>query len=53
MHIRMSQVAATALLALGAVLFGQYTAAPAGPAQILGAHSARTAMDTQDDLGWQ
>ncbi|MFH8218446.1 hypothetical protein ACH4C2_04550 [Streptomyces sp. NPDC018057] len=53
MHIRMSQVAATALLALGAVLFGQYTAVAAGPAQTLGAHSARTVVDMQDDLGWQ
>ncbi|MEU2877537.1 hypothetical protein GTY75_05995 [Streptomyces sp. SID8381] len=52
MRIRMSQVAATALLALGAVLLGHHAAAPA-PAHVLGAPTAPVAGDSQDDLGWQ
>ncbi|MFQ6148788.1 hypothetical protein ACLMNJ_38070 [Streptomyces seoulensis] len=53
MRIRMSQVAATALLALGAVFLGHHAAAPAAPAHVLGAPTAPVAGASQDDLGWQ
>jgi hypothetical protein len=50
MRIRMSRVAATALLALGAVCLAHYAVAPA---RVLGAPTAPVAGDSQNDLGWQ